>query len=163
MQSTPLEQEYLGVFVEATQELFRTMLGCETTTVGVDESSESVAYDISGLVGLAGEVKGVVSLRMPTPVALASTEALLGDRHTELDNTVRDTISELSNIVVGSAKSSLATHFDVNITLPNVISGPDHHIILPRGVTLATFAFRTPWGPFCVETGLVRSLELASV
>jgi chemotaxis protein CheX len=147
---------YLAIFVDAVTSVFDTMLGAEITPrEAIFGKLGAPAHDISGMIGLSGDAKGMVTLSLCREVALSATEALLGERPAEMDASVADTVGELTNMVAGMAKGRLSG--TLNMSLPSVVTGTNHRIEFPSEVTPIRVAFETPWGPAVVEFGLVES------
>lgn len=112
-----------------------------------------LTYDISGVIGISGDVKGSVAMSYPTDAAVATVSKFLFEEVKEVDDDVRDAIGELANIVAGYAKKFL--NFNIYISLPTVISGQNLVIKEPPDV----FSFVVPFeckelGNFDVGVGL---------
>jgi chemotaxis protein CheX len=88
-------------------------------------------WDISGIVSLSGEARGLVSISMKAETAILITENITGTKHTYLDSDVIDAIGEIVNIVTGNVKKDLQELFNLVISLPYVIKGRAHTIALP--------------------------------
>jgi chemotaxis protein CheX len=144
---------YLPAFVDAAIGVFDTMLGLAISTgkpsIG---GRDRVEAEISGIIGLSGDIKGMVVLSLGTEVALNATEALLTERHNEVDAQVADTVGELTNMVAGMAKGKLPG--SLTMSLPSVVMGNSHCIVFPSEVTPVVIPFDCPWGNVIVEFGL---------
>jgi chemotaxis protein CheX len=146
---------YLPVFLDAATSVFDTMLGVAITPrEALFGEVGPVTHDISGMIGLSGDAKGLVTLSLGREVALSATEALLGARPAEIDESVSDTVGELTNMVTGMAKGQLPG--TLNMSLPSVVSGTNHCMKFPSDVTPVRLTFDSPWGPVVVEFGLVE-------
>jgi chemotaxis protein CheX len=88
------------------------------------------AFDISGIIGFAGEVgRGSFALNVTRGCALDLTASLFGVAKGEIDQEVRDTIGEFTNMIWGDARRRLGEDeikFDTG--LPTVVSGEGHHL-----------------------------------
>ena len=89
-------------------------------------------------------------------MALEITSSLLGNRCTAIDADVIDAIGELTNMIVGCAKSKLE-ELNLSISLPTVIAGRNHAVAFPSGVTPLCIPFESTHGPFCLEVGLATA------
>ena len=87
---------------------------------------ETVESDVSGIVGLSGELAGSIVLFLPEQLAVDATTKLLGESVSNVNGDVIDTIGELTNIIAGGAKSRI--ELTVNLSLPTVITGGHHHV-----------------------------------
>lgn len=115
------------------QEIFGTMVGLEDL-LHLPVQIEPIANFkdcISSLVGLAGIYNGLVSLHMPTRLALAATSSMLGMKVNELDDDVNDAMGEIANMIAGSFKQHLSkSGLDIHLSTPSVVSGKEYVIAL---------------------------------
>jgi chemotaxis protein CheX len=94
------------------------------------EKEAFVEWDISALIALTGEVKGLVALSMKKETASKITAALTGsDNNSTYD--MMDAIGEIINIIAGNVKKSLEDMFHIIISLPKVVSGKAHAVVIP--------------------------------
>lgn len=148
-----MKAEILNPFIQSTMEVLTTMARVQPRR-GTPrlKGREDVSYDISGVVGLTGNVQGFVVLSFRESAALHVVGAFLGEASRSLDDGVRDAVGELANIIAGGAKRSLAeSGYDLKISIPSVIVGQDHTISRPTGVPCFEIPFETDAGPFSVE------------
>lgn len=148
-----MKAEVLNSFIDSTREVLRTMVGLDPErgdprVKGFREKS----YDVSGVVGLTGQIRGFVVLSFPEKAALHVVTAFLGERVNSIDEQVRDAIGELSNMVAGGSKRVLAeAGYQLRVSIPSVIVGTNHTISRPRGLRSFEVPFVTEVGPFSVE------------
>jgi chemotaxis protein CheX len=88
-------------------------------------------YDISGVIGLSGAIKGAVILSMKKEVAIKLTGRLTGVEPTEMDYDVADALGEIVNIISGNIKKDVQEGDDIRISLPTVIRGSEHSLSWP--------------------------------
>ena len=151
--------EYINPFVRATMDALSTMaeLEIEKTNLTV-KSGEGASYDISGIIGLAGEVCGSVVLSFPRATAYKIVSKFLGERKLTLDDDVQDAIGELTNIVAGGAKRDLSQlGYGFKIGLPSVVVGPGHTVVRPKNAPTICVHFGSAEGEFVVEVCLKRA------
>jgi chemotaxis protein CheX len=110
-------------------------------------------YDISGIIGLSGGARGMVSLSFPKATAIAVTNKFIAADHKDFNAEIKDAIGELANIVAGYAKKGL-TDFHVNISLPSVILGAGHQIMEPKDTFSFIVPFTTDLGGFHLTVSL---------
>ncbi|HYD02559.1 MAG TPA: chemotaxis protein CheX, partial [Phycisphaerales bacterium] len=64
-----MDVRYINPFVEAVQTVFSTMIQIDVT-LGKPHVTEALPrYDISGIIGMSGDVTGAIVLSFPAPVA----------------------------------------------------------------------------------------------
>ncbi|MGL1902739.1 MAG: chemotaxis protein CheX [Fibrobacterales bacterium] len=146
--------EHVNPFLKATVETYKTMLGVEPRPgKPVLNQGSGIKYDISGIIGLTGDVLGSVSMSFPKDTALKSISAFLGEKVDTLDDDAMDAIGELANIVAGYAKKFLRD-FDISISLPTIIKGDDLTLKEPRDVFSFIVPFESDLGTFDVGVSL---------
>ena len=79
------------------------------------------------MVGLAGQLCGVISLRCNTPTAVAVATRMLGLPASDGDSAVWDALGELCNMIAGDFKHKIAgMGDDCMLSVPTVITGADY-------------------------------------
>ncbi len=138
--------EHVNPFLKATIETYKTMIGVDIIPGKPTlNKGRGLTYDISGVIGISGDVKGSVTMSYPNETALKTVSKFLFEEVNEIDDDLRDAIGELANIVAGYAKKFL--NFNIMISLPTVISGQNLVIQEPSDV----FSFVVPFS--CAELG----------
>jgi chemotaxis protein CheX len=154
-----MDQRFFDAFTLSTKNTFREMFGQEARPGSTRELSpaDEQGWDVSGLIGLAGEVQGVVALRFPRALVdklLVGTGVEIGDGD-ERDQLEGGLVGEITNIVAGSAATSLKG-INFEIAPPVVIRGPKHKIGWPAIGPVVSTPFSLAWGNFeldlCVKS-----------
>ena len=146
--------EVIQALIASTQSVFTTMLGSQIRlvdccTLGKFQS----ANDLTGMVGLSGEITGTVLVRLDQSVAIGVAQKLLGSEIIEVDNDVRDMTGELASLIAGDARQRI-TDVTIALSLPTIISGPGHRISFEPGADVQRICFQSELGPVCVEAGI---------
>jgi chemotaxis protein CheX len=116
------------------------------------KTKKSPVCDISGAIGLVGQIAGTINVNFETDVICKIVSNMLGEQHGELDDQVIDAVGEIANMVAGSAKGEMqAKGMNFNISLPNVTVGAMHSHAFPTGVPVIVIPFNTEQGAFTVE------------
>lgn len=108
-------------------EVFQMMLGTACHRTEVTPSVE--AETITAVVGFGGVLSGACVFRCGASVALSIAERLTGMEFDEMDETVKDAIGEVCNMLAGAWKGrvpQLAAH--CGLSIPAVITGSDYRI-----------------------------------
>ncbi|MEZ6070726.1 MAG: chemotaxis protein CheX [Pirellulales bacterium] len=156
-----MKAAYINPFIESTVSVFTRMLGCQVKRTGIDLHEHfTPKYDITGLIGLSGGATGDVVISFQKELALRATEALTGEHFGDVTEDVIDTVGELTNMIAGSAKTSLA-QYEMQLALPTVIVGTNHAIRFPSNVRPISVSFESDWGNFSIEVGLVEEVPAA--
>lgn len=119
-------QHWRVVLGEAVKEVFSMMVGVEVSTPEVDPSS--AAGDVTGMVGLAGELCGVLSVRSSTNGATRIASQMLGVPLTDAAPHRSDAIGEICNMVAGSFKAKIGLEDKCMLSVPTVITGDDYQL-----------------------------------
>lgn len=151
-----MKVEMVNPFITATINVFDTMAGLSVVKKEIYLKKEIAAgHDISGIIGIAGNLTGFVAMSFPSSVALKITAAFLGEDKTTIDDDVIDTIGEVINMVVGSAKTIFAKQdMKYDLGLPSVVTGKDHTVNRPKDIMCIGVNFSLDGEVFCVEVGL---------
>jgi chemotaxis protein CheX len=127
-------EQYIQPFIQVTLAVFRDMLQCSINpdrAYFIDKSA-FLDWDVSGLIALTGEVKGLVAISMKYPTAAKITGHLTGEGAKNVSNSdMTDAIGELVNIIAGNVKKNLEDMFRIVISLPRVVHGKAHSIVIP--------------------------------
>ncbi len=114
-------ETYRSALIAAMRDIFATMLGERIAKI---EGRTTETPHVSALVGLAGEFSGVITLHFTEAAACKVASGLLGTPLAELDETVRDSIAELANMVAGGFKKTLSPDRELfKVSIPSVIQG----------------------------------------
>lgn len=123
MSSSQLELEkYL---IDATLEVFASMIFIDITPEAVnDEPISALNPNLSSLIGLAGDLKGILGIHCPEGVALAITSSMLGMEVEALGEDAKDAIGEIANMVAGGLKESLSVDGKkMELAIPSTVIG----------------------------------------
>ncbi|MDR1389818.1 MAG: chemotaxis protein CheX [Treponema sp.] len=125
-------EQYIQPFVRVATAVFRDMVKCDIVPdrAYFIKKDAFLSWDISGIIALTGEVKGLVAISMKTPTALKIT-TILTKETTPTASDIQDAVGELVNIIAGNAKSELEEMFRIVISLPTVVRGKAHMIVIP--------------------------------
>ncbi|MBN2143170.1 MAG: chemotaxis protein CheX [Candidatus Aureabacteria bacterium] len=159
-----LNVEFINPFIQATVNIFKTMVFMEIHREKpyIKKIGQPKA-DISGTIGLAGKANGVIAVTFAKEVACKITSSMLNEKYTEMNDTVKDSIGEIANMIAGGAKGILSEKgLNFKIALPSVIVGADHTISFPPGVPCMVIPFniQNMEKPFHVEVCLKTEEEL---
>lgn len=153
-----LKVEHINPFIVATIETFKSMIKIDAKPGPISLTRiKSFQFDISGIIGLSGGAKGTVSLTFPKITALKIVSAFVGEKIVTMDAGVIDAIGELANIVAGAAKSGL-TNYNINISLPTVVTGENHDLSGSKDVTPIFVPFETVLGSFSLVVSFKSEL-----
>jgi CheY-specific phosphatase CheX len=99
-----LHEGWIPLLEFAAQEVFELMLGCHLT---VPASAEETTPEITAMVGLAGQLRGVVSIRCDGKAAALMTSRMLGVELDKVGPEASDALGEICNMVAGNFKNKI--------------------------------------------------------
>ena len=147
--------QYIEPFVEAAVHVFTDFFG-ETPHPQKPfllRREDETGWELSGIIGIGGDSKGVVVVSLTESVAITLTGHLVGHPITEVNDDVMDTIGELVNIIAGNAKKGLE-QYRLVISLPSIVRGRSHQVSWPFGIPVIGIPFIMPSGSFFLAVGL---------
>lgn len=146
--------EFVNPFVTSAGQVFGTMAACELMRGPPQvKRHRAPSYEVSGLIGICGNYRGMVVLSLERSAALHVAGILLGERQYQVNAEVADAIGELTNMVAGAAKAQLEEH-QLSTGLPTVACGRSHCINFPSGAPAILIPFHSAVGDIALEVGL---------
>ena len=140
----------------ATREVFEIMLGAELKPP--NETAPPPVADLTAMVGLAGRICGVLSLRCEASSACRMAAMMLGVEAVdtaEFGDDARDAIGEICNMVAGNFKAKLAGLVEgCVLSVPTVITGADYQLHTLSDGTRTEISFGFEGSPFWVTLDL---------
>lgn len=120
------------------------MCGLTANCVGASRVPHQESGIVTGMIGVHGSVSGFITVNMSERFAIKAVGGLMQDDFgSELNSTVVDGAGELTNMIVGGAKSVLSpTEWAFShITVPSVIVGKGYSIAYARGLEFLSTTF----------------------
>jgi chemotaxis protein CheX len=145
--------KYAQNIADATQEIFSSMVMLEVTPgEPFKRSNSKLENSISGIIGLAGEIKGMLAIHLPNEAALAITTAFLGMEVEEINEDVCDAVGELANMLGGSIKTIIDPGGSkVQLSMPSTVHGEEYAVDCLANAELETVPFMLDGQTFMVE------------
>lgn len=149
---TGLDVRYINPFLEGVDNVFVTMLQLRLNRAAIKVADgRGGGSGLTSLVGISGEVSGVVVLRFPTETAVRLANRMLGGDSRSVDPSVVDAISELVNMVAGYAKAKFEHDPPLQLGLPTVVEGANYHVKYPTKSVWLEVPFECDLGRFSLE------------
>lgn len=148
--------KYINPFIQSTQVVFKEFVGVDVRPrkpFVYNPAASMIHYDISGIIGLAGEVLGLVIISFPKLVALKAVSRVINTEIKIFDDIVIDTIGELINIIAGNSKKGME-EIRIVISLPSIVRGYDHQLGWISGVPVICIPFDSESGEFYIFVSL---------
>lgn len=147
-----MDASYITPFVESTKTVFSTMLQMAVTCSAPEPESAipSAQYDVSGIIGLSGDVMGSVLLCLPQATAEKMVSQFVGMEVAPDGDDFCDAIGELINMISGGAKAKFDGK-NVSISCPSVVLGAGHKIQQMSDAICIRIPCTAECGVFAVE------------
>ena len=142
-----MKMELIQPFINAADAVLSQTLQCPTR-IG-DVAMEEEAYRRKGMaatVVIQGDIEGRVIFDIEAPTATKVASALAGSELQENDELVRETVSELANLVIGNAVTTLndqGFRFKIN---PPQVHNAEQGMKSTEDTEALVMAFDTPAG-----------------
>lgn len=158
-----MQPEYITPFISSIQNVFGTML---QLPVQIGEpsvkTSPNTSYDVSGIIGMSGDVTGSVVLSFPLEAAERMVSLFCGMELDSDSSDFPDAIGELVNMVSGGAKAQFQGKA-VTITTPSVVVGTNHKINVPSDTPVVVIPCQTDCGEVALEIAIKEAPASAGV
>lgn len=117
-------QQWATLLDLAAKEVFQMMVGGELLSC---ETEDPECGDITAMIGLAGELCGLMAIRCSAECACHIASAMLGMDVATLDGGALDALGEICNMVAGNFKAKVSGLADgCVLSVPTVIRGTDY-------------------------------------
>jgi len=131
-------EQYIQPFVKGSEDVFRDFCKAEIKAgraYFVSKDEFETIWDVSGIIGLFGEVNGAVAISLKDVTAFRLTKTLTGQEHTHVDSDVTDVVGEIVNIITGNVKNIFEKKYRIKISMPSIVKGKAHSIVWPSEKT----------------------------
>lgn len=149
-----MDPNFIRPFVASVQNVFATMLQLQ---VSVQQPSikqvPGMGSDVSGIIGMSGDVTGSVILSFPKDAAERIVAVFTGTKLEAGTADFADAVGELVNMVSGGAKA-MFTGKKVSISCPSVIIGAAHAVAVPSDTPCISIPCQTDCGTFMIDIAI---------
>jgi chemotaxis protein CheX len=154
-----MEAQYITPFMVSIQNVFSTMLQLPVT---IEEprlkSGTKATYDVSGIIGMSGDVTGSIVLSFRRQTAERLVALFVGSPIDPSSDDFADAIGELVNMVSGNAKG-LFKGKSVSISCPSVIMGENHNVSTSSDMPCVVIPCVTDCGELAIEIAIRETAE----
>jgi len=122
-----MQQRFTQALEGGAAEVFDMMVGAPLGPS--DAATHPPVADYTAMIGLAGDICGILSFRCSNASATLIAAKMLGSSDDIPDASVRDALGEICNMVAGSFKGQLSDLAErCMLSVPTVVSGKDYHL-----------------------------------
>jgi len=148
--------ELVQPYLQAARDVIAKELGSPVTTGRVALKKPPATTDeVSILIGVTGNVQGVLMLMMQAPTALGIVSRMSGMEFQEVDEMAQSAIAEMANVISGRAGIELATAgHETTISPPTVLMGTKGGSISTLNIPIFSIPLETEFGTVDLEVAL---------
>ncbi len=148
-----MDANLINPFIEATLHVLETMASTKAEAGKPYLKKDQVARgDVSGVIGMTGEIRGTISISFSEPSILAIVSNMLGEEMKEMNEEIKDAVGEVTNMISGQARKRLDEQGrSLKAAIPTVIMGKDHSITHMTTYPIIAIPFSTDNGEFTIE------------
>lgn len=141
-----MDIKYINPFIIAAQTVFKTMLGI-SVEMGKPalKNVNRTSGDVTGIMGLAGDKKGTVTISLREAGARFIYKTLVGEECDSINQDVVDAIGEITNIISGQARKEFEkSGISLNAAIPMVIVGKEVEMNFITKIPIISLPFHFP-------------------
>ncbi len=117
------------ILAVSTIEVFSMMVGVQLTLA---PQSAAKLSGVTGVVGIAGALRAILSLRCSSLTATKIAAQMLAVHNDQAEGQRCDAIGEICNIAAGHFKEKIGLSAKCMLTVPTVIEGTDYRLVRPE-------------------------------
>jgi chemotaxis protein CheX len=110
----------------SVREVFELMVGCQLSEWSPEHDA---TLDLTAMVGLAGQMCGLLSLRCDKKSAVLMASKMLGLEPDDVGQEMADALGEVCNMIAGNFKNKISGMGNgCMLSVPTVITGTDYNL-----------------------------------
>jgi chemotaxis protein CheX len=118
-------QQWGSLLELAAREVFQMMVGGDLQP----DPDDGAVTDVTAMIGLAGQLCGLVTIQCSSAGAGQIASAMLGTEVTGIDDGALDALGEICNMIAGNFKAKISGLADgCVLSVPTVIRGSDYEL-----------------------------------
>lgn len=156
-----MDPNFIKPFISSIQNVFSTMLQLPVSINDPTIKSQGQSFDVSGIIGMSGDVQGSVVLSFPRDCAERVVALFCGQQIAFESADFNDAIGELVNMVSGNAKALFPNGMKVSISCPSVVVGANHSVARQSDTPCIQIPCTTDCGEFVIEIA-IKSVAAAA-
>jgi chemotaxis protein CheX len=148
-----MDAKFIDPFISATLNVLETMAFTKAEAGKPYLKKNQIASgDVSGVIGLTGEVSGTFSVSYSEKSILAIVSNMFGEEVKEINEEIKDAVGEITNMISGQARQELdRLGRSLRAAIPTVIMGKNHTITHVTAYPIIAIPFSTSKGDFTIE------------
>jgi len=150
--------QFINPFISAVFEVLKTMGQIELAkgappSIRQNDNSSASKAGVSGLITIASDkFSGSLAITFQQSLILKAYENMMGEQKSSIDDDIKDSVMEMTNIIFGNAKRDLnKLGHTIQPAIPSVISGANHEIRHSQKGVILSLPFSSSHGNLTVE------------
>ncbi len=120
-------ENWRNILRESAKQVFAVMVGLPAEDPANDELP--VEYELTGMIGLAGALQGILTIRCSAESATRISSHMLGIDVADAAEHQTDAIGEMCNMIAGNFKANIEGMEDrCMLSVPTVITGSQYEV-----------------------------------
>ncbi|MBN2419694.1 MAG: chemotaxis protein CheX [Deltaproteobacteria bacterium] len=148
-----MDAKLINPFLESTLHVLHTIANIKAEKGKPYLKKDNIARgDVSGIIGLAGDMNGIISVSFTEKCILHIVTGMFGEEVKEINEEIGDAVGEIANMISGQARQKLESQgTNLQAAIPSVVMGKDHIITHLTKQPIIALPFSTAGGEFTVE------------
>jgi len=148
-----MDANLINPFLESTLHVLKTIARIDAEKGKPYLKKDNIARgDVSGVIGLAGDMNGIISVTFTEKCILYIVTGMFGEEVKKLNEEIGDAVGEIANMISGQARQKLeALGTNLQAAIPSVVMGKDHTISHMTKQPIIALPFSTKGGDFTIE------------
>jgi chemotaxis protein CheX len=155
-----IDTQFINPFIDGTKVTLETQAKVTTEPLKpyIKAKGEVSDTDIAGVINIAcPQFNGTIALCFPKATFLGVYEKMLGEKHTDINDEVKDAAGEFLNIIFGHAKRILvAKGYQLEKAIPTILVGKGVDVRFNHESPTIMLPFKTNVGNFHIELILIK-------
>lgn len=150
-----MDASFITPFIASIQNVFATMMQLQVSIGNPSiKTDATTTYDVSGIIGMSGDVVGSVVVSFPKETAAACVALFAGQQLPSDHPDFADAIGELVNMISGGAKGMFTGKKKVTISCPSVVVGTGHTVARQKDTPCVVIPCTTDCGDLVIEIAI---------
>lgn len=157
-----MQVDMVHIVIRAALEVIRQEIGGQPAAGSIKlQSSSQTSEEVTVMIGVTGDVRGMVLLGMSEATALAIVSRMMGEECTIFDELAQSGIAEMGNVITGLASQGLeAAGFTCTISPPALVAGGPGIIISTVNIRQFVVPINTELGTLVLHAALEQAPDL---
>lgn len=151
-----IQAEHIHAFIDSAKEVFECMTGAPLGVTAPRIRTESDTTEITCVIRLEGDLHGAASVGVDADSAWTIFQMMTGEAAPEDPGDVLDAMGELTNLIVGGAKTRFNLE-SVRMTCPDITQNQQHLSEIESETAIITIPCETQDARFQIDVAIEQA------